>query len=114
MTDQPRYVDEAIADGAIIVVDAPTYIPTEAEINAYFLKQFRYAQDNCVGGSIELQISARAHNSANTIEIAYSAEVGEWEKAQKFKSNSLVTSIYRVVKRYHEACACEVKAIPVF
>lgn len=118
MDNQELYINEAILEGVLVeAVDAAVeqiYIPTEEEINAYFLKAFRYAQDRCVGGNIELTITARAHNSANTIAVVYRAEVGEWEKLQNFKSDSLNTSVMKATDRYHESCACEVKAIPVF
>jgi hypothetical protein len=118
MTDQATYVDEAIEAGVFVeAVDEAAeqvYIPTEAEINAYFIKAFRIMQDGCITGTLELTISARAHNSANTIEVVYSAEGGEWSATERFKSQSLMSSAHNVVARFHTAQACAVKAIPVF
>jgi hypothetical protein len=118
MTDQATYVDEAIEAGVIVeAVDEAAeqvYIPTEEEINAYFIKAFRILQDGCVSGDLELCISARAHNSSNSLEIVYSAEGGDWSSKERFKSQSLMSSAYNVVGRFACSKAAAVKAIPVF
>lgn len=132
MSDQEKFVEEAIADGVIVVdefdADAVAQVAAMEEeaalqslvvphniddlIRQHMLNLFNRYRDTDIPGTITMTVNACASSGAREIAVKFNCEVGPWECKAEFTSNSLRTSFERSVERYRDQAANEVKLLP--